>query len=96
MNTFARKATPEERAENEAALARLQKAYPNLGDADIHDFLMNATAYPAASLPYCVDQAMKLVERSGGDWRKACDIAEEKMFKQARAFADEDAAAKMK
>lgn len=56
-------ATPDERAANERALARLFKLFPRLPKAKVGDFLIECTAYPFAPLAYCIEQAAELSRR---------------------------------
>ena len=72
-----RRATPEEQALNEVALAKLLAAYPNLTEDKVGNFLVEATAFPFNSLPAAVEQAIGYAETSGGDYKKATKLSHE-------------------
>jgi hypothetical protein len=85
----ARKATPEEKALNEVALAKLLKAYPNLTEDVVGNFLVEATAFPFNSVPAAVEQALTYAEASGGDYEKAINLSNEEFDKAWEAGREE-------
>ncbi len=72
----ARRATPDERAANERALARMKDLFPRLPKRDVVGFLINVTAFPFNSLIAAVNQAAELSRRAHKDVHRAYIISD--------------------
>lgn len=87
-----RPATPIEREANLRALARIKQLFPRLPKRDYGSFLVSVTAYPFASLPYCVHkQLAELSRRAHKDVARAFRISDADMHTALVRQAQKDA-----